>query len=79
MPIQSIALQVRMNLRARMKLRVYPERKSIKDKRHHTEKRNPNRLKQISILARSITKRKSDIRGSGELENAPQRKIHKTE
>jgi hypothetical protein len=51
--------------------RVYPERKGIKAKRHHTEKRKLKQLKQISILARSIAKRKPDIRGSGEKENAP--------
>jgi hypothetical protein len=39
---------------------------SLNERRHHTEKRKLNRLKQISILARSITKRKPDIRGSGE-------------
>jgi hypothetical protein len=49
-----------------------------KRKRHRTEKRNLNRLEQISTLARIIAKRKPDIRGSGEKENAPQRKIHKT-
>jgi hypothetical protein len=59
--------------------RVYPERKWIKERKHHTEKRNITRVKQISILALSITKRKPDIRGSGENENAPQRKIHKTD
>jgi hypothetical protein len=48
-----------------------------KRKRHHREKRNINQLKQISILALRITKRKPDIPGSGEKENAPQRKIHK--
>jgi hypothetical protein len=59
--------------------RVYPERKETKERRHHTEKRNINRLKPISISALSITKRKPDIRGSGKEENAPQRKIHKTD
>jgi hypothetical protein len=42
---------------------VYPERKWIKEKRHHTEKRNLNRLKQISILARSIAKRNPGYAG----------------
>jgi hypothetical protein len=37
---------------------------------HHPEKRNLNRLKQISILARSITKRELEMRGLGEKENA---------
>jgi hypothetical protein len=41
------------------------------DKRRHTKKRDLNRLKQISILALSITKRKPDIRGSDEKDNAP--------
>jgi hypothetical protein len=59
--------------------RVYPERKGMKEKGHRKKKRNLNRLKQISILARSIAKRKLDIRRSGEKENAPQRKIHKTD
>jgi hypothetical protein len=59
--------------------RVYPERKWIKERRHDPEKRKINRLKQISILALCITERKPDIRGSGEKENAPQRKIHKTD
>jgi hypothetical protein len=59
--------------------RVYPERKWTKERRHHTEKRNLNRPKQKSILSGSITKRKPDIRGSGEKENAPQRKINKTD
>jgi hypothetical protein len=59
--------------------RVYPERKWTKERRHKTEKRNMNRLKQISILALSITKRKQDIRPSGKKENDPQRKIHKTD
>jgi hypothetical protein len=59
--------------------RVYPERKWIKEKSHRTEMRNLNPLKQISILTLSITKRKPDIRGSGEKANAPQRKIHKTD
>jgi hypothetical protein len=58
--------------------RVYPERKWIRERWHHTSKRNLNRLKQISILALSITKRKPDLRGSGEKENARQRKNHKT-
>jgi hypothetical protein len=79
-----------MKLRARMKLpakkklkstmsRVFPESKLTKERRDHTEQRNLNRLKQISMLARSITMRKPDIRGSGEKENATQRKIHKTD
>jgi hypothetical protein len=51
----------------------------MKEKGHHTEKRNLNRLKQISILALSIATRKPDIRGSGEKGNAPQRKIDKTD
>jgi hypothetical protein len=59
--------------------RVYPEKKWIKQKTHHTEKGNLNRLKQISILARSIAKRKPEIRESGEKENAPQRKLHNTD
>jgi hypothetical protein len=59
--------------------RVYPEGKWTKERMHHTEKRNLNRLKQISILAPSIAKRKPDIRGSGETEKALQRKIHKTD
>jgi hypothetical protein len=62
-----------------MKSRVYPERKWIKEERHHAKQRDLNRVKQISILARSIIKRKPDIRGSGEKENAPQRKIHMTD
>jgi hypothetical protein len=68
-----------MKLRAKKELtptmsRVYPERKWAKERRHQIEKRNLNRVKQISILALSITKRKPDIRGSGGKENAPQRK-----
>jgi hypothetical protein len=59
--------------------RVYPERKWIKEKMHHTEKPNINRVKQIPTLTRRITKRKPDIRGSGEKENAPQHKIHHTD
>jgi hypothetical protein len=59
--------------------RVYPERKWIKEKRYQAWKRNINRLKQRSILSRSIAKRKLDIRGSGEQENAPERKIQKTD
>jgi hypothetical protein len=59
--------------------RVYPERKWIKDKRQHTDKRKLNRLEQISILGRRIAKRKPDILGPGEKENALQRKIHKTD
>jgi hypothetical protein len=59
--------------------RVYPERKWIKERGYHTKKRNVNRLKEISILARSITMRNPDIRGLGEKENAPQHKIHKTD
>jgi hypothetical protein len=50
--------------------RVYPERKWTNERRHHTEKRNLNRLKQISRLTLNITKGKPDIRGSGEKENA---------
>jgi hypothetical protein len=53
--------------------RVYPERKWIKAKRDDRKKRNLNRLKEISILALSLIKRKPDIRGSGEKENARQR------
>jgi hypothetical protein len=48
--------------------RVYPERKWIKERMHHTKKQKLNRLKQISILAWSITERKPDIRGSCEKE-----------
>jgi hypothetical protein len=78
------SVQLCMKLRAPKKLkptmsRVYPERKWIKERRHHREKRNINRLKQISILVRSLTKRKPDIRESGEKEKAPQRQIHKTD
>jgi hypothetical protein len=57
--------------------RVYPERKWIKERMHHTKKPNRNRVLQPLPLARSITKGKPDIRGSGEQENAPQRKIDK--
>jgi hypothetical protein len=57
--------------------RVYPERKWRKEKRHDIEKRNLNRLKQISILARGITRRKPDIGRSVEQENAAQHKINK--
>jgi hypothetical protein len=56
--------------------RVYPKRKWIKERMHHRKKPSLNRVKQIPILARRIAKRKPDIRGSGEKENAPQRKIH---
>jgi hypothetical protein len=58
---------------------VYPERKWTKERRDDTKKRNLNRVKQISILARNIPKRNPDIRGSGEKENAPQRKVHNTD
>jgi hypothetical protein len=73
-----------MKLRPQEKLkpnisRVYPERKSTEERRHHTEKRKLNRVKQMSILAGTITKRKPDIRASGEKENATQRKIYKTD
>jgi hypothetical protein len=57
--------------------RVYPEREWIDDGRDDEEKQKINGLKQISILIRSMTKRKPDIGRSGEKENAPQRKIHK--
>jgi hypothetical protein len=59
--------------------RGYPEGKWIKERMHYTEKPNLNQVKQTSILARSITKRKPAIHGSGEKENATQRKIHKTD
>jgi hypothetical protein len=59
--------------------RVYPERKWIKERMHHTEKPKLNRVKQIRMLARSITKRKPDIRGSGEKETVRQLKIHRTD
>jgi hypothetical protein len=56
---------------------VDPERKLRKERKDGTEKHKINREKQISILARSVTKRKPGIRRSGEKENAPRRKIHK--
>jgi hypothetical protein len=51
------------------------------DKRKKSPDREKNRKqrKQLSALTRSATKRKPDIRGSGKKENAPQRKIHKTD
>jgi hypothetical protein len=58
---------------------VYPERKWIEEGKNDTEKPKLNRVKQISILARSITERKPDIRRSSEKENGAQRKIHKTD
>jgi hypothetical protein len=58
---------------------VYPERKRIKERKHDAEKPKLNRTKQISILSRSITKRKPDTPRSGEKENAPQQKIRKTD
>jgi hypothetical protein len=56
--------------------RVYPERKWTKERMHHIERPSLNRVKQIPTLARSVTKRKPDTRGSGEKENATQHKIH---
>jgi hypothetical protein len=58
---------------------VYPERKSIKERRDDKEKQKVNRVKQMSILIRVMRKRKPNIGGSGEKENATQRKIHKTD
>jgi hypothetical protein len=57
--------------------RVYPERKWIKERMEHTEKPNINRVKQLLTEARTVTKGKPDIRGSGEKENAPQHKVDK--
>jgi hypothetical protein len=59
--------------------RVYPERKWTKERKQDTEKPKLNRVEQISILARSITERKPDIRRSGEKEDAAQRKIYHTD
>jgi hypothetical protein len=53
--------------------------KMDKQRRYETEKPKLSRVKQISILARRITERKPDIRGSGENDNSAQRKIHKTD
>jgi hypothetical protein len=59
--------------------RVYPERKWTKERKDDRARQRINGLKQISILARSMTKRKSDIRGSVEKENSPPRKVQKTD
>jgi hypothetical protein len=48
---------------------VYPERKWIKERNYDAEKPKLNRTKQISILFRSITKRKPDPPRSSETEN----------
>jgi hypothetical protein len=55
--------------------------KMDKRREHDAGKPKLNRIKQIFILAWSITKRKPDIRRSGEKdkENAPQHKIRKTD
>jgi hypothetical protein len=82
------AIRLRMKLRARMKLRppqnltpivslVYPERRWIKERIHHTQRPNLNRVTEISMLAQSVTKRKPDIRQSNEKENARRREVHK--
>jgi hypothetical protein len=55
------------------------ERNWLKERMHLIEKPNLNPVKQISILARSITERKPDTRGSGEHENAPQTRIYNTD
>jgi hypothetical protein len=58
---------------------VYPERKCIKERKHDAGKPKLNRIKQMAILARSITNRKPNTRRSGQEENAQQHKIRKTQ